>query len=71
MDDVNDIELTEIIADALHRSGPALNPERVDMMHARLRANFIVRTLRAEGVACVRHDAAPATAERPRRQRES
>ena len=70
MDEMTDLELIEIIADALHHSGPALNPERADVMHARLRANFIVRTLRGEGLTFVRRGAGPAPAERPRRQQD-
>ena len=46
MNDLSDCELIEIVAGALHRSGPSLNPERVDIMQARLRANVVVQELR-------------------------
>jgi hypothetical protein len=64
MVEVTDIELIEIIAEALHHSGPSMNPERSDMMHARLRANVIVQTLRQERLAVLR--GAAAVAGRPR-----
>jgi len=64
MIEMTDTELIEIIAEALHHSGPAMNPERSDMMHARLRANVIVQALRRERLAVMRATA-PA-AERPR-----
>jgi hypothetical protein len=68
MNEANDIELIEIIADALHHSGPSMNPERQDMMHARLRANVIVQALRREGLAFARGGLAPpAVVEKPRR----
>jgi len=67
MDEVTDIELIEIIAEALHHSGPSMNPERQDMMYARLRANFIVRMLRSEGLMFTRCAAIAPAVEKPRR----
>jgi len=68
MNEATDIELIEIIADALHNSGPAMNPERQDMMHARLRANVIVQALRREGLVFVRCGVAAApVVDKPRR----
>lgn len=46
MNDIAELDLIEIIAAALHSSGPSLNPERIDIMQARLRANAVVQELR-------------------------
>jgi hypothetical protein len=46
MSDIGEADLIEIIAGVLHRSGPSMNPERADMMQARLRANAVVQELR-------------------------
>ncbi len=46
MNDIVEIDLIEIIAGVLHRSGPSMNPERADIMQARLRANVVVQELR-------------------------
>ena len=55
-------ELIEIIAGVLHRSGPSLNPERIDIMQARLRANAIVQELHRRRLI-VRQQEAAATME--------
>jgi hypothetical protein len=68
MNDLSDCELIEIVAAALHRSGPSLNPERVDLMQARLRANAVVQELRRQKLVVRRDDSAAATssgAEKP------
>jgi hypothetical protein len=51
-------ELIELIAGVLHRSGPALNPERIDIMQARLRANAIVQELRRRRLVVGKQEAA-------------
>lgn len=60
MSDLSDAELIEIVAGALHRSGPSLNPERVDIMQARLRANAVVQELRRQKLVVRPEDSAPA-----------
>jgi len=57
-------ELIEIIAGVLHRSGPSLNPERIDIMQARLRANAIVQELRRRSLVVGQRDA-PAMETKP------
>jgi predicted transposase YdaD len=59
MGDLTDTDLIEIVATALHRSGPSLNPERIDMMHARLRANAVVQELKRHKLSVRRDDCAP------------
>jgi hypothetical protein len=62
MNDLSDAELIEIVAGALHRSGPSLNPERVDIIQARLRANAVVQELRRRNLIVRRDDSAQASA---------
>jgi len=62
MNDLSDADLIEIVAAALHRSGPSLNPERVDVMQARLRANAVVQELRRQKLIVRRDECAPAPA---------
>ena len=59
MGDLSDSDLIEIVARALHCSGPSLNPERVDMMQARLRANAVVQELRRHNLVVQHDDCAP------------
>ena len=58
MNSLAEPELIEIIAGVLHRSGPSLNPERIDIMQARLRANAIVQELRLRRLVVRPQDAA-------------
>ena len=62
MNDLSDCELIEIVAGALHRSGPSMNPERVDIMQARLRANVVVQELRHRKLIVRRDDCEQASA---------
>ena len=57
MNDIADADLIEIIAGVLHRSGPSMNPERADIMQARLRANVVVQELRRRRLVVAREDA--------------
>ena len=61
MNDLTDIDLIEIVAGVLHRSGPSLNPERVDIMQARLRANAVVQELRRQKLIVRRAESAQAS----------
>jgi hypothetical protein len=58
-------ELIEIIADVLHRTGPSLNPERIDIMQARLRANAIVQELHRRRLVVRQQDAAATMESKP------
>ena len=57
MNDIADTDLIEIIAGVLHRSGPSMNPERADIMQARLRANVVVQELRRRRLVVAREEA--------------
>jgi hypothetical protein len=64
MMNLSDAEPIQIIAGALHSSGPSLNPGRIDIRQARLRANVVVRELRHHGVVVIRQESAPGEAAR-------
>jgi hypothetical protein len=53
---VTDEELTQLFADALHRSGPNGNPEKIDLGFARIRAGVLVRTLSEAGLIVIREE---------------
>jgi hypothetical protein len=45
MPDISEAELVELIAHALHHSGPPGNAERIDLNFAMARASVVVREL--------------------------
>jgi hypothetical protein len=49
MRDVSEEELIDLVTSVLHHCGPALNPERIDLTYARIRAGVIVRELKYRG----------------------
>ena len=53
---VGDVDLVELIAYALHRSGPSGNAERVDLEFARIRAGIVVRALHSAGMLVIREE---------------
>jgi hypothetical protein len=65
MSDIGESDLIEIIADVLHRSGPSMNPERNDMMQARLRANAVVQELLRRRLVVAQPALAPARETKP------
>ena len=65
MTDIAETDLIEIIAGVLHRSGPSMNPERADIMQARLRANAVVQELRRRRLVVGRQELAAGVESKP------
>ena len=65
MSDIGEADLIEIIAGVLHRSGPSMNPERADIMQARLRANAVVQELRRRRLVVAEQGLSPGLETKP------
>lgn len=53
---LTDQELSSLIANALHRSGPAGDPERSSLTTAYARAAFIINAIHGAGAIVVREE---------------
>jgi len=53
---LTDQELSSLIANALHRSGPAGNPERSSLTTAYARAAFIINAIHGAGGIVIREE---------------